>query len=175
LPDNAQLVYGGIFLMKSLLPVVLAAALSACVATTPRIESGRLVEVHRGKTTVDEVVKRFGTPSVVSRNPDGTQFATYVHADPDADPKAVVPLVVGVLRDSVTFHFDTKGLLTEVKTTSRTGAERSTAQAMASKAANPSATSTPTASSAPAADRAQPGKWSWKLPEWLPATPRENR
>lgn len=161
--------------MKSLLLVLLAVALSACVATTPRIDPGRLVEVHRGKTTVQQVVKQFGTPSIVSRNPDGTQFATYVHADPGADPKAVVPLVAGVMRDSVTFHFDTRGLLTDVKTTSRSGAEQSVAQPMASKAASPGGTSTPTASPAPVAGHAQPNKWSWKLPEWLPAKSRENR
>jgi len=161
--------------MKSLLLALLAAALSACVATTPRIDAGRLAEVHRAKTTVHEVVKRFGTPSIVSRNPDGTQFATYVHADPDADPKAVVPLVAGVMRDSVTFHFDTQGLLTDVKTTSRTGAAQSPAQGNAATAANPSMTSAPSASAAPGAAPVQPSKWSWKLPEWLPAKSRENR
>ena len=161
--------------MKSLLLVLTVAALSACVATTPRIDAERLGEVQRAKTTVQEVVKRFGTPSIVSRNPDGTQFATYVHAAPDADPKAIVPLVAGVMRDSVTFHFDTRGLLTDVKTTSRTGAELPATQPIASNPEQPSATSTPAASPAPTAGRAQPSKRTWKLPEWLPAKSRENR
>jgi len=95
--------------MKHWLPaLLLGIALTACVATTPRIEEGRLREVRSGVTSHGDIVKRFGTASLVSRNPDGTSFATYVYSDPDASSKELVPLVAGVFRDSVTFHFDTK-------------------------------------------------------------------
>jgi hypothetical protein len=146
--------------------------LCGCVATTPRIDAGRLDEVRRGRTSYAEIVQRFGTPSLVSRNPDGTQFATYVHAEPGADPKAVVPLVAGVMRDSVTFHFDARGMLTDVKTTARAESPSSPPPAAADGAA---ASGTPPAAAAPGSDRPKSGGWLWRLPDWLPAAPRENR
>lgn len=147
--------------------------LSACVATTPRIEAERLREVRTGATSYNDIVKHFGTPSLVSKNPDGTSFATYVHADPGASSKEVVPLVAGVFRDSVTFHFDTKGLLSDVKATSRTG-ERGTLQAVPVQPGSVAAPGS-AATVAPGTPAKSSGGWLWRLPDWLPAAPRENR
>lgn len=168
--------------MKHVLTALfLGTTLSACVATTPPIEESRLREVRSGSTAYADVVRRFGTPSLVSRNPDGTSFATYIPAEPGGSPKEIVPLVAGVYRDSVTFHFDTKGLLTDVKATSRTGAQGTLVQQdrvplAASGQAGPAASvaSSPTAAS-PSAPAAKSGAWLWRLPDWLPAAPRENR
>lgn len=65
--------------MKRLLTAwALLMLLSACVATTQRVEEARLKEVHAGTTSYKEIVKHFGKPSLLSKNPDGTRFATYV-------------------------------------------------------------------------------------------------
>lgn len=163
--------------MKRLLTAwALLMLLSACVATTQRIEEARLKEVHAGTTSYQEIVKHFGKPSLLSKNPDGTSFATYVYADPEAKGNTIVPLVAGVHRDSVTFHFDARGLLSDVKTTSRSGAE---GRPLPEVAESPAVASQPGAASrSPAAVSAAPEKsrgWIWRLPDWLPAAPRENR
>lgn len=170
--------------MRRVLMVAAAAlALSACVATTPRIEEARLQEVRAGTTSYTQIVKHFGTPSLLSKNPDGTSFATYVHADPGASPSAIVPLVAGQHRDSVTFHFDSRGLLTDVRVTSRTGMEARpldrTEEAVATppsvaSGASAAAKSPPSAASTSATQK-KSGGWLWRLPDWLPAAPRENR
>lgn len=162
-------------MMRHLLPILSGVMLTACVATTPRIEPGRLGEVHKGKTTIDHVTSRFGTPSLVSRNPDGTQFATYFHAEPGADPKAVVPLVAGVPRDSVTFHFDTKGLLTEVKTTSRTGGAAGAHPVERAPAAGSVGASAASAPAAGAGQRETPSHRAWWLLDWVPPPTTQNR
>lgn len=166
--------------MKRVLPaLLLSIALAACVATTPRIEESRLREVRAGVTSYADIVKHFGTASLVSKNPDGTSFATYVYSDPGANPKEIVPLVAGAYRDSVTFHFDTKGILADVKTTSRTGGEEApVAEAPSPKVSPSTPEAVSTAISAPAAAPAVRPKSSgflWRIPDWLPAAPRENR
>lgn len=151
--------------------------LGACVATTPRIDEPRLREVRAGTTSYPEIVKHFGTPSLLSKNPDGTSFATYIYAEPGDKGNAIVPLVAGVHRDSVTFHFDTRGLLADVKMTSRSGAEarllQETVDASPTGAVAPGGASS-AASTVPAAST-KPRAWIWRLPDWLPAAPRENR
>lgn len=168
-------------MMKRALPaLLLGIVLTACVATTPRIEESRLREVRAGETSYADIVKRFGTASLVSKNPDGTSFATYVYADPDANPKEIVPLVAGVFRDSVTFHFDTKGFLSDVKTTSRSGGQETLPVAAAetgtthAPARGAGAASASTSAPAPSA-RSKSGGFLWRIPDWLPAAPRENR
>jgi len=157
---------------------MLGIVLCACVATTPRIEEGRIREARAGVTSYTDIVKRFGTASLVSRNPDGTSFATYVYSDPEAGAKELVPLVAGVFRDSVTFHFDARGLLTDVKTTSRTG-DQETLTVTAERSPDASAkASGAVAAGSPAATpaaRRKPSGFLWRLPDWLPAAPRENR
>jgi hypothetical protein len=133
--------------------------------------------VRAGATSYPEIVKHFGTPSLLSKNPDGTSFATYIYAEPGAKGNAIVPLVAGVHRDSVTFHFDTRGLLADVKMTSRSGAEarllQETVDASPTGAVAPGGASS-AASTVPAAST-KPRAWIWRLPDWLPAAPRENR
>lgn len=160
--------------------VALAACLmlEGCVATTPRIDPSRIEEVRSGFTTYTEVVKRFGRPSLMSKNPDGTRFATYVHADPKDETGSVVPLVAGVQRDSVTFHFDARDALVDVTTTTRGSGERpplrSTVNDMPSTPASKrggAVSAEPSTGNPGSASRG----WLWRLPDWLPGTPRENR
>jgi hypothetical protein len=151
--------------------------LGACVATTPRIEEARLGEVRAGTTSYPQIVKHFGTPSLLSKNPDGTSFATYIYADPGAKGNTVVPLVAGVHRDSVTFYFDARGLLADVKMTSRSGAEARLMQETvdASPTGAVAATGAASTTSTVPAGSTKPRGWIWRLPDWLPAAPRENR
>jgi hypothetical protein len=64
--------------MKTLLMAAVSLALIACAASSPRIDPARVSALKKGQTTVEEVVRQFGRPSVISRNPDGTQSAIYL-------------------------------------------------------------------------------------------------
>lgn len=181
--------------MKTVLVVMLSLVLAACAGTTPRIDPARLSEVQKGKTTVDDVVRQFGKPSVHSRNTDGTQSATYVHGDPRSSESTVVPLIATTPRDSVAFYFDAKGLLTDVKTTQATASDPAAAQAKAATPAAPAGANNPatpatagnvapsstgttkSGTTAPApAGTTPPGETrSWSLPGWLPPPTTQNR
>jgi len=109
---------------KRFVLAVLTLALAACAGTTAKIESAQLAEVQKGKTTVAEVVRQFGRPSVLSKNPDGSQTALYVFNEGGATGTTIVPLVASVPRDSATFYFDANGVLSDFKTTTRTAADK---------------------------------------------------
>ena len=100
--------------MKTCLISTLLLVLTACAGTTARIEPAKLNEVQKGVTTVAEVTRQFGRPSVLSKNPDGTQTAVYIYNDPKTSGTTMVTLLANEPRDSVTFNFDTIGLLTDV-------------------------------------------------------------
>src|SRR3954471_14737161 len=98
--------------MKTFLAAVMALTFAGCAATTAKIEPARLSELQKGRTTFDEVVHRFGRPSVISRNPGGDQSATYYFSN---GGEAMVTLMAATPKDSTTFYFDTKGVLTDYK------------------------------------------------------------
>ncbi len=102
--------------MKTCLIAALSLALMACAGSSPRIDPARLNELQKGQTTVAEVVRQFGRPSVLSRNPSGTQTAIYLHGDGQSGTTTMVPLISTAPVDSVTFYFDTNGVLTDYKT-----------------------------------------------------------
>jgi hypothetical protein len=160
--------------------------LTACAGTTARIEPAKLNEVQKGVTTVTEITRQFGRPSVLSKNPDGTQTAVYIYNDPKTTGTAMVTLLANEPRDSVTFNFDTKGLLTDVKTTEAKPAAAEPAKSAPAASAQPVAASTaPAATSStqpataaqtaakPAPSNTNSNKWS--LPGWLPSPTIENR
>jgi len=163
--------------MKTVLAIALTALLTACAATTPRIEPARLNAVEKGRTTAAEVMRQFGTPTLHSKNPDGTQSATYVHGDQRSGSTSIVPLMAVGSRDSVTFYFDARGLLTDVKTTQAVA--RSTAAAARSSAAPGAGSAVPgqTTATRPTADAdSSPGESrTWWLPDWLPPSTIQNR
>ena len=173
-------------LMKTCLIVASALLLTACAGTTARIEPARLSEVQKGVTTVAEITRQFGRPSVLSKNPDGTQTAMYVYTDPHTTGTAIVPLLANVPRDSVTFNFDTQGMLTDVKTTEANPAKPAvaepnkpapalSAQPVSASTAAPATTSA-AQPAAPSAATTTPGNTNqWSLPGWLPSPTLENR
>jgi len=171
----------GIAIMRIGLALASSALLAACAATTPRIEPARLNSVEKGKTTAAEVQRQFGTPSLLSKNPDGSQSATYIHGDPRSGGSSVVSLVAPGSRDSVTFYFDARGVLTDVKTTQATarntvasgGASGTATQARpaASPGQTPSSRAEPAAAGAASTDESR----TWWLPAWLPPSTTQNR
>jgi outer membrane protein assembly factor BamE (lipoprotein component of BamABCDE complex) len=167
--------------MKIWLIAALSLLLMACAGTTARIEPARLKEVQKGHTTVTEIVSQFGRPSVLSRNPDGTQTALYVYNDGQSSGTNIVPLIASTPRDAVTFYFDTNGVLTDMKSTQAnanapapavTRVEPATAK---SAPAEPNK-STPAASGKPAPNTEKPASSDkWSLPSWLPSSSEQKR
>jgi hypothetical protein len=129
------------------LAAALVLALAGCANTGPKIEAAQLSDLREGKTTVAEVIKRFGRPSVLSKNMDGTQTAAYMWAEDRSSAAALVPLVSALAGkadadvDAVVFRFDTNGVLTGFSTTQAGGDEPLTAPAQA--AAQPSQAALP--------------------------------
>ena len=171
--------------MKRYLLVGLALALFGCASSAPRIDASRLIEIRKGETRVADLVGRFGRPSLLSKNMDGTQTAVYVHAEGLAGATALVP-VIGAISghadanvDSVIFQFDVKGVLTDYKITQAKAPGPLPALANARKPALDSAgTATQTEASKPAlrakkqaAEESNP----WVIRGWSPSGWRENR
>jgi hypothetical protein len=109
--------------MRFYLLAAFSLMLIGCASSGPKIDTSRLNEVRTGETTIAEVISRFGRPSILSKNMSGTQTAAYMYAEGRSDATAFV-LLVGALTgtananvDSVVFHFDVNGVLTDYKTT----------------------------------------------------------
>jgi hypothetical protein len=109
--------------MRLYLLAALSSALTGCATSGPAIDAPRLSEIRKGETTVGDVVSRFGRPSILSKNMDGTQTAAYMYAKEGAGATAFVPLMIALAGkadadvDSVIFYFDGKGVLSDYRTT----------------------------------------------------------
>lgn len=105
------------------LSMLLTIGLFGCAAGAPKIDEATLNELERGRTTLAQVIGRFGRPSVLSRNIDGTQTAAYMHAGGRSSTPAVVPLIAAMAGkssanlDATIFSFDTGGVLTDYNQT----------------------------------------------------------
>ena len=170
--------------MKRHLLAVLIVALTGCASSAPKIDTSRLTQIRKGETKVADVVGRFGRPSVLSKNMDGTQTAVYVHAEGLFGATAFVPLI-GALAgsadanvDSVIFQFDIRGVLVDYRITE----SKAPAPAVASAGKPPSinagpAVQTETRKPAQSAARKVPAEESnpWVIRGWSPSGWRENR
>ncbi len=103
--------------MKTCSIALLILALAACAGSAPRIDPARVAALQKGTTTVGEVVQQFGRPSLISRNPDGTQSATYLHGAERQSGTTMVPLLASIPVDSTTFYFDPNGVMADYKIT----------------------------------------------------------
>lgn len=169
--------------MKTYLIAALSLALTACAGSSPRIDPARLNELQKGQTTVAEVVRQFGRPSVLLKNPSGTQTAIYVHSDGQSGT-TMVPLVAIEPADSVTFYFDTNGLLTDYKTTqAKASRAASTEGAGTMQSSSDKPVQANTAKTAPAdsgrttqtnTDKTTPAK-SWFPDILIPSATKQNR
>jgi hypothetical protein len=155
--------------MKTLFVAALSLALFACAGSAPRIDPARVSALHKGQTTVDEVVRQFGRPSVLSKNVDGTQSAFYLHGNDGQSGTAMVSLLASNSVDSTTFYFDTKGVLTDYKITQAAkSAPAEAAKAAPAEAAKP--LTTDTAKAAPA-ESTKPGATQATTSKTAPAAP----
>lgn len=115
--------FKGANLMRLYLLAALSLAPIGCATSGPAIDAPRLSEIRKGETTVVDVVSRFGRPSILSKNMDGTQTAAYMYAKEGAGATAFVPLMIALAGkadadvDSVIFYFDGKGVLSDYRTT----------------------------------------------------------
>jgi len=85
--------------MKRIAFILVILLITACATTT-----GQVVEIKdtaafiKGKTTYNEVVSRFGEPSSMTINSDGTRIITYTHIDTQPNPTDyVLPTIGGVV------------------------------------------------------------------------------
>jgi hypothetical protein len=165
-------------------------ALTGCASSGPTIESAQLAELQKGKTTADDIVRRFGKPSFNSDNLDGTRTIAYLQEGTRSNAAAMVAMIGAVASgpgstanvNSIIFRFDDKGVLSSHERTSESqttmAAGSTTGLAATPAAATPSGTAPAASGTAPAATRTAPAKAatpprSDKLPDWLPS--REGR
>lgn len=154
--------------MKLCIPAVLTLLLLGCVSSQVKIDASQLAELQKGKTTVNDVINRFGRPTVLSRNMDGTQTAAYMQAEGRSDASGFVPLMTSIMTDressvaSVTFYFDGNGVLTSYRNTqppeeaAPAAQATSTPQNAAPAVGQSTQASRDTASSSPATNAAKP-------------------
>jgi hypothetical protein len=170
--------------MRIYLLAALVLTLTGCASGGPRIEAAQLSQLQKGETTVTEVIKRFGRPSILSKNMDGTQTAAYLHAEDRSDVAAMVPLM-GALAgkadadvDSVIFSFDTKGILRDYKTTeSRRGTPVAVdaGKPMQGERATQAGSMQPEPPTQQEKKAAAPAPKPWTIQTWQPSRQVENR
>jgi len=172
--------------MKTCLSAVVSLALMACASSSPRIDPARLGELQAGQTTVAEIVRQFGRPGILSKNPDGTQWAIYVHKDGQTGT-TVIPLVATDPVDSITFYFDTSGVLTHYKSTQANTNKRAPAEA--AQTTTPVSSAQAASAGSPVVPQTESGRTvqagndkttsgnvnTFKLPDWLPSSTVGNR
>jgi len=100
---------------------VLLLVLAGCLSTGNRVETNRLTEITKGKSTIDDVISRFGKPTSSVKFPNGERTLVYLNKIAQPDAATFIPLVgtfVGSVDNtthSVIFEFDAKGVLTDYK------------------------------------------------------------
>ena len=96
-------------------------ALAGCISTGNRVDTNRLTEITKGKSTIDDVISRFGQPTSSVKFPNGDQTLVYLNKIAQPDAATFIPLIgtfVGSVDNtthSVIFEFDAKGVLIDYK------------------------------------------------------------
>jgi hypothetical protein len=94
-------------------------ALAGCLSTGNRVETNRLTEITKGKSTIDDVISHFGQPTSSVKYANGEQTLVYLNKIAQPDAATFIPLIgtfVGSVNNtthSVIFEFDAKGVLTD--------------------------------------------------------------
>ncbi len=147
--------------------------LAGCASSGPTIDNAQLAELQKGRTTADDVVRRFGSPSFNSDNLDGTRTTAYLQAGYRSDASAMVSLISAIASgttanaNSIIFRFDSKGVLSSYERTSESPTAAMTARSETGTAAG----FAPGAPAQPAVKRAAPAKpRPDQLPGWLPSS-----
>ena len=75
--------------------------------------------MRKGRTTFEEIVRRFGRPNFSSTSWDGTRTAAYAYGEGRSSAALSLPALGAALGgsagDTVVLYFDGKGLLTDYK------------------------------------------------------------
>lgn len=150
--------------MRNLLIALLALVITGCASSGPVISNAQLTELQKGKTTRDEITKRYGKPSFHSDNMDGSITSAYLQPGRRGDAAAMMSLMTALASNSspnanaIIFRFDSKGFLNDYQRTS---------EAVVMNAAGvPEPVPEPVAR--PAAPPRPPRPDN--LPDWLPST-----
>jgi hypothetical protein len=162
---------------KLLLAAALGAVLLGCAGSAPRLDAQHIADLKKGETTLQEVVREFGRPSVLLNNPDGTKAARYLHNDA-VSASTMIPLLSTEPVDSTTFYFDEHSVLVDYKVvrSSAVAANASGANKESpgiAKAPSPPAGAVPASSAG--AKPASPASGSWTLHGLLPEPTTQNR
>jgi outer membrane protein assembly factor BamE (lipoprotein component of BamABCDE complex) len=166
--------------MRILVLAAFTLTLAACASSGPTIDNAQLAELQKGKTTTDDILRRFGKPSFNSDNLDGTRTTAYLQEGTRSNAAAMVSMIGAVASgtgstanvNSIIFRFDTKGVLSSYERTSESPTAM-TASSGTSTAAPATAGSAPASASTTRAAPAKPAPRADSLPDWLPS--RENR
>ena len=104
--------------MKTLFNTLMICLLLAGCATVGReVTENQLQGFEKGKTTLNEVVSKLGTPTSSSSTLEGKRFISYVFAHAQARPESFIPIVGAFVGGSdvrssvVTFTFNREGKL----------------------------------------------------------------
>jgi hypothetical protein len=86
---------------------------------SPKIDEAALADMRTGRTTFEEIVRRFGRPNFASTSWDGTRTAAYAYGEGRSTAALTLPALGAVLggsgSDTVVLYFDGKGVLTDYK------------------------------------------------------------
>ena len=86
---------------------------------SPKIDEAALADMRTGRTTFEEIVRRFGRPNFASTSWDGTRTAAYAYGEGRSTAALTLPALGAVLGgsagDTVVLYFDGKGVLTDYK------------------------------------------------------------
>lgn len=141
--------------------------LAGCASSGPTIDNARLAELQKGRTTADDVLRRFGKPSFNSDNLDGTRTTAYLQPGYRSDAAAMVSLIGAIASgttanaNSIIFRFDSKGVLSSYERTSESPTAGMSARNETGTPAQPAVTRAAPAKPAPRPDN---------LPGWLPSS-----
>lgn len=173
--------------MRILFSAIFILMLAACASNGPAISNAQIAELQKGKTTADDVLRRYGKPSFNSDNLDGTRTLAYLQEGTRSNAAAMVAMIGAVAAgagsnanvNSIIFRFDGKGLLSSHERTSesQTTVARNEAGAAAVPNSAPSAGSVPAGTSPASATPSQqarpaPARQPARadgLPDWLPS------
>lgn len=161
--------------MRILFLAVFILVLAGCASSGPTIDNAQLAELQNGRTTADDIVRRFGKPSFNSDNLDGTRTTAYLQAGYRSDASAMVSLISAIASgttanaNSIIFRFDSKGVLSSYERTSESPTAGMTARSETGVAAG-SAPGTPAQAPVRRAAPAKPAPRPDNLPDWLPSS-----
>jgi outer membrane protein assembly factor BamE (lipoprotein component of BamABCDE complex) len=110
--------------MRTVLIIIAALTLSACVATGKKVTQERVSQFQKGKTTYQEVVRELGEPNGSTLHSDGGRSISYFYSQAQMKAESFIPYIGGLVggseseTTSVSMNFDKNGVLTDYSASS---------------------------------------------------------